>query len=73
LSAQAPALIRTWKVSRYTVTLTASTVQPGSLAAIAMEWSPELPERLTEAEIAEYVRGRNAALAELAAIASPKP
>jgi hypothetical protein len=60
-------LTRTWNVGRYTVTLSLRKPTAGQIASVAAEWSPGLPERLTEAEVAQYVRGRNEALAELAA------
>lgn len=33
-----------------------------------MEWAPEQPRKLSGKEIAEYKRGRNKALAELAGV-----
>lgn len=62
------AFVRSWTVGQYTATL--STPKPacsrGSLSAI-VEWSPHEPERLSLNELAEYRRGRDAALRELAA------
>lgn len=65
MSAEAAAGVRTWSVGRYTATLTIPRPRPGATLAASVEWLPEMPERLTEAEVAEYVRGRNQALLEL--------
>ena len=63
-----PAFVRAWRVGcRCEVTMTARKPERGQVVSASMEWSPDLPERLTESEIADYLRGRNAALAELAA------
>jgi hypothetical protein len=65
MSAEAAAACRSFSVGRYTVTLTVPTLKAGVAAAVVVEWTPELPERLTAAEVAEYVRGRNAVLVAL--------
>jgi hypothetical protein len=54
-------------VGRYTVTLTVPKPQAGTVQGMVAEWHPDVPERLTDAELAQYRAGHNAALAELGA------
>jgi len=61
------AFTRTWPVGKYVATLSMSRPSNGKAQCVLIEWSPEMPQRLGESEIAEYVRGRNAALADMAA------
>ena len=68
MSGTAPALVRTFRVGRFECTLTFPQIASGSVLAMAAEWSPSMPDRLTTAEIEEYRAGRNAAIEELAAI-----
>lgn len=65
MSAQAPALARSWTVGRYQVTLTVQRPRRGRVAHAHVEWSPSVPKGLTAAEWHEYRAGRDAALAEL--------
>lgn len=66
MSGEAAALIRSWPVGPWTVTLTAPTPRAGSLNSIAMEWNPGLPDRpLSADELQQYRDGRNAAIREL--------
>lgn len=65
MSAGAAAITRSWTVGQYTATLTVPRTKPGHLASAVIEWSPHVPHRLTEDELACYWRGRNSALAEL--------
>lgn len=65
MSAEACVLIRSWPAGRYTCTLTVQRPKAGAMVHAVIEWAPEQPKRLTDGEIAEYRRGRNAALAEL--------
>lgn len=67
--AEAAALVRSFPVGRYTATLTVPRA-PANGAAIcaSMEWAPELPSRLTPAELAQYRQGRDAALREVARV-----
>ena len=65
MSAQAPALSRSWSVGRFTATLTIARPEPGRLAAAVVEWVPACPDRLTRSELADYTRGRNVAIREL--------
>lgn len=66
MSAESPALVRSWSVGRYTCTLLMPKVRGRMLTSCVIEWTPEQPRKLTEAEIAQYRAGRDAAFAELA-------
>lgn len=68
MSAEASVFSRSWKVGRWTATLTMPTPRPGGVMAVAIEWSPELPHRLSTDEVAQYRAGRAAAVAELSAL-----
>ena len=57
---------RSWPVGRYTCTLTMLRPKRGGLGHVVIEWEPQMPDRLTDAEIAEYRAGRNKAVSELA-------
>jgi hypothetical protein len=65
MSAETVAVARSWTVGKYICTLTVPRPRPGAAVACSIEWEPEQPRRLTEAEIAEYRAGRNAALKAL--------
>lgn len=65
MSAEAPSLIRTFKVGRYDCTLTVPAIRPGAACMAVVEWSPCVPERLTSEEAAEYRREMAAAVAAL--------
>lgn len=65
MSAELPALTRSWSVGSFTATLTVARLEPGRLAAAVVEWEPACPDRLTRSELADYTRGRNAAICEL--------
>lgn len=67
MSAEAAAAVRTWRAGRYTCTLTVQRPQKGALTACSVEWAPETPSRLTDAELAEYRTGRDAALVAISA------
>jgi len=67
MSAEAAVLSRSWRVGRWTVTLSIPVLTPGLGAAGVVEWSPAMPGRpLTPTELAEYRTGRDIALAEFA-------
>lgn len=66
MSAEAPALVRSWPVGRYTCTLLMPRLRGKALTSCVIEWSPEQPRKLTEPEIAQYRAGRDAALADVA-------
>lgn len=65
MSAEAPALTATWRVGHRTVTLTVPTPQPGAVVHACFEWTPDLPQRLSPHELAQYRAGRDRALARL--------
>jgi len=65
MSAEAAICVRTWTVGWRTCTLTMQRPKAGAVLHCSMEWAPDKPVRLSDAEIAEYRRGRNAALAEI--------
>lgn len=60
------AFVRSWQVGRYTATLRTPQPRPGQVQAAAIEWAPEIPQRLSAAEVEQYRIGRDAALADLA-------
>lgn len=66
MSAELPALVRRWRVGRYTVELSIPRLNGGSLGAACVEWSPALPTRLSASDLRAYRRGRDVAVAELA-------
>lgn len=68
MSAQAAALARSWRVGRYSVTLTIPKPQPGASACAAIEWAPSQPKRLSATELKQYRMGRNEAIAELSRV-----
>lgn len=67
MAAETAILIRSFRVGRRTVTLTFPRPKEGSMLAMACEWDPEPPRRLSKAEWRQYRAGRDAAVAELAA------
>ena len=67
MTASTSLLSRSWRVGRWTVTLTIPALTPGLGAAGVVEWSPTMPGRpLTPSELAQYRSGRDIALAEFA-------
>src|SRR5581483_11686094 len=65
VSAVAALAVKSWKAGRYTCTLTLQRPRPTALVNAVIEWAPEQPKRLTDAELAEYRAGRNKAMADL--------
>ena len=60
-------MVRSWRVGRWTVTLSIPMLTPGLGAAGVVEWSPAMPGRpLTPSELTQYRTGRDAALADFA-------
>lgn len=68
MSAEAPAVLRSFKVGHRICTIALRRPAPGQeIDYLMADWSPDAPARLTdEREIAEYRAGRDAAVAELA-------
>ena len=68
MSAEAAALSRSWPVGSRTCTLTVPKSKRGAVMSACVEWSPNPPARMNAAEWHQYRTGRNAAIAELAAV-----
>jgi len=66
VSAERAMLSRSWRVGRYTATLTVPPPRRGQIASAVIEWEPKVPGHLTEAELDQYRNGRDGALADLA-------
>ncbi len=65
MTAETPALVRTFRVGKRTVTITAPQMRAGKVSCAVVEWSPSMPTRLSRREMAQYRRGRDAAFADL--------
>jgi len=69
MAAKAPAFVRSWRVGEHhTVTLVVAALRPGTAVTARTTWSPPMPLQLTAAELAEFRRGRDAALRELSEV-----
>ena len=67
LSTPASLAIHQFRVGKYTCTLRVPVPQDGSIAGLNAEWSPGVPTRLSSADLRQWRRGRNEALAQVAA------
>jgi len=67
MSASTPLLVRSFRVGRFTCTFSAARSTTGAPACAVVEWTPHLPDRLSQAELAQYRLGRDTAAAEIAA------
>ncbi len=65
MPAEAAALVRTWRVGKRRVTMTAPKLRNGQVAMATIEWSPTMPSKLSRREWKQYRTGRDAAFAEL--------
>ncbi len=65
MTAETPALIRTFPVGPRTVTLTAPRLRAGQVSCATIEWHPDMPRRLSRREWKQYRAGRDAAFADL--------
>ncbi len=65
MSAEAAALVRTWRVGKRRVTMTAPRLRNGQVAMATIEWFPTMPRRLSPRELKQYRTGRDAAFADL--------
>jgi len=64
MSAEAPAVVATFKVGTRQVRLTIP--RPGSgNCYVAAEWTPDMPRALSASEWKQYRAGRNAAIRQL--------
>lgn len=59
--------VRSWRVGRYTVTLSLPKIRPGALVGAVVEWDPAVPARLSSQEAAQYKEGLAAAIREMTA------
>ena len=65
MTAETPALIRTFRVGKRKVTLSVPQIRSGQVAHAVIEWHPDMPRRLSRREWKQYRQGRDAAFAEL--------
>ena len=72
MSDETAALTRSFRVGRRTVTVTMPTPRKGEARCMTMEWTPDMPKRLSKREWRRYRAGRDAAVAELAELAGVK-
>ncbi len=68
MTAEAAALVRSYRVGRYTCTWTLRRPVRGAVVHSTCEWSPHLPRSLTAGELREYRKGRAAVFDELARV-----
>lgn len=66
MSAESVAFSRSWRVGKYTATLSSPAPVAGQTRSALIEWDPRMPERLTASEMRQYKAGRDAAALELA-------
>ena len=67
MSGEAAALVRTWRVGKRQVTMTAPKLRNGQVAMATIEWQPDMPRRLSRRALKQYRTGRDTAFAELCA------
>ncbi len=67
MTAESAAIMRTWRVGKRKVTMTAPQVRIGQVGMATIEWAPDMPRRLSRRELKQYRKGRDAAFAELCA------
>ncbi len=65
MPAEAAALVRTWRVGKRRVTMTAPQLRNGQVSVATIEWLPTMPRKLSRREIKQYRAGRDMAFAEL--------
>lgn len=66
MSAEAPLSVSRFAVGDRTCALTIARPKVGEMASCVVEWHPDIPTRLTPAELREYRAGRDQVLAALA-------
>ena len=64
MSAEAPALVHTFRVGHRTCTITLPMPKLGSVSYVAVEWEPDLPAGLSRSDRRQYQKGRDKAFAE---------
>ncbi len=62
---EAAALVRSWRVGKRRVTMTAPRPRNGQVHTATIEWHPDMPRRLSRREWKQYRAGRDAAFADL--------
>ncbi len=65
MTAESAALVRTWRVGKRRVTMTAPKLRNGQVAMATIEWLPTMPSKLSRREWTQYRTGRDAAFADL--------
>ena len=65
MTGETAALVRTWRVGKRRVTMTAPQVRIGQVGVATVEWEPDMPSKLSRREQKQYRAGRDAAFAEL--------
>jgi len=65
MSAESPALVRSFSVGPRTVTMTAPPLERGKVVCLVVEWAPDMPTRLSRREWRAYRSGRAAVTREL--------
>jgi hypothetical protein len=70
MSAEAGALVRSFRVGRRTCTIAFPSFQRGAVKCMTVEWAPSAPRRLSARQMREYRAGRDRAIAEFAGMAS---
>ena len=65
MSAIAPALVREFRVGRWICTITVQMPALGVVTNMAVEWSPDMPTRLSHSQLNQYRTGRDQVVAEL--------
>jgi hypothetical protein len=67
MTASAPLFSKSWTVGHRTCRLDVPKAAPGQATTVLMDWTPDVPTRLSRAELQQYREGRNAAIAQAAA------
>ena len=62
---EAAALVRTWRVGKRRVIMTAPQLRNGQVTMATMEWLPNMPRKLSRREWKRYRTGRDAVFADL--------
>ncbi len=65
MPAEAAALVRTWRVGKRKVIMTAPRLRNGQVSMATIEWLPTMPRKLSRREWRKYRAGRDKAFAEL--------
>ncbi len=65
MTGEAAAMIRTWRVGKRKVIMTAPQIRNGQVAMATIECSPTVPRKLSRREWRQYRAGRDKAFAEL--------